>query len=59
MAEDRTSQGGPAYNRKDAPVPDADQHRHARSRDELMERSAHGERPGRGRRNGSDKAPRG
>lgn len=59
MAKDRTNQGGPTYDPKDAPVPDADQHRHAQSRDELKERSVHGERPGRGRRNGSDKAPHG
>ena len=56
MAKDRTNQGGPTYNPKDAPKPDV--HRHAQSRDELKERSVHGERPGIGRRNGSDKAPR-
>jgi hypothetical protein len=59
MAKDRSNQGGPTYNPKDAPVSDRDEHRHAQSRDELKERSVHGERPGRGRRNGSDKAPRG
>lgn len=59
MAKDRTNQDGPTFNPKDAPKPDPAVHRHARSRDELKERSVHGERPGRGRRNGSDKAPRG
>lgn len=59
MAKDRTNQGGPTFNPKDAPKPDPDKHRHAQSRDELKERSVSGERPGRGRRNGSDKAPRG
>jgi len=59
MAKDRSNQGGPTDNPKDAPVPDRDEHRHARSRDELKERSVSGDRPGRGRRNGSDKAPRG
>lgn len=59
MAKDRTNQGGPTYNPKDAPVPDRGLHRNAKSRDELKERSVSGERPGRGKRNGSDKAPRG
>jgi hypothetical protein len=59
MAKDHTNQGGPSHNPKDAPVPDPDKHRHAQSRDELKERSVSGERPGDGRRNGSDKAPRG
>ena len=59
MAKDSTNQGGPSFNPKDAPVPDRDTHRHAQSRDELKDRSVKGERPGRGRRNGSDKAPRG
>jgi hypothetical protein len=59
MAKDTTNQGGPTYNPKDAPKPDRETHRHAQSRDELKERSVHGDRPGRGRRNGSDKAPRG
>ena len=51
MAKDRTNQGGPTYNPKDASKPDPDTHRHAKSRDELKERSVHGERPGIGRRN--------
>ena len=59
MAKDQTNQGGPTYNPKDAPVPDQDEHRNVKSRDELKERSVSGERPGDGRRNGSDKAPRG
>jgi len=59
MAKDSTNQGGPSYNPKDAPPPDRPTHRHAQSRDELKERSVHGARPGRGKRNGSDKAPRG
>jgi hypothetical protein len=59
MAKDHTNTGGPSYNPKDAPKPDPDTHRKAQSRDELKERSVSGERPGRGRRNGSDKAPRG
>lgn len=59
MAKDHTNQGGPSHNPKDAPKPNPDTHRHAQSRDELKERSVHGARPGRGKRNGSDKAPRG
>ena len=58
MAKDRHNQGGPTRNPKDEPTADRD-HRNARSREELQERSVSGERPGRGRRNGSDKAPRG
>ena len=54
MAKDDTNTGGPSHNPKDAPVPDPDTHRKARSRDELQERSVEGERPGEGRRNGSD-----
>ena len=56
MAKDRKNQGGPTYNPKNAPVPDPAVHRHAKSRDELQERSVQGDRPGRGKRNGSDKA---
>ncbi|HVE72072.1 MAG TPA: hypothetical protein VNI54_11950 [Thermoanaerobaculia bacterium] len=56
MAKDHTNQGGPTYNPKDAPVPDPDEHRHVKSRDELKERAVSGDRPGEGRRNGSDKA---
>lgn len=58
MAKDRTNQGGPTHNPKDEPSEDRD-YRKAQSRDELKERSVHGDRPGKGRRNGSDKAPRG
>jgi len=58
MAKDRDNQGGPTRNPKDQPTENRST-RHASSRDELKERSVHGERPGRGRRNGSDKAPRG
>lgn len=58
MAKDRTNQGGPTNAPKDEPTGDRD-HRKAQSRDELKERSVQGDRPGRGRRNGSDKAPRG
>jgi len=57
MAKDQTNQGGPTRKPKDEPINES--HRKAQSRDELKERSVHGERPGRGRRNGSDKAPRG
>ena len=56
MAKDRTNQGGPTRNPKDEPI--SESHRNAKSRDELKERSVAGDRPGRGRRNGSDKAPR-
>ena len=45
--------GGPSYNPKDAPVPDPDKHRHAKSADELTERTTRTGVPG--RRNGSDK----
>ena len=58
MAKDRYNQGGPTQKPKDEATADRDQ-RKATSRDELKERSVHGERPGQGRRNGSDKAPRG
>ena len=58
MAKDRTNQGGPTHSPKQDPTPDRS-HRHAASRDELKERSVKGERPGLGRRNGSDKASRG
>ena len=56
MAKDSTNQGGPTFNPKDAPVPDPATHRKVQSRDELQERSVKGDRPGQGRRNGSDKA---
>jgi hypothetical protein len=58
MAKDRTNSGGPTQSPKDQPTDDRD-HRKAQSRDELQDRSVKGERPGQGRRNGSDKAPRG
>ena len=58
MAKDRDNQGGPSQTPKDQPTADRD-HRKAQSRDELQERSVKGDRPGEGRRNGSDKAPRG
>ena len=58
MAKDRTNSGGPTQSPKDAPTDDRD-YRKVQSRDELKERSVHGDRPGRGERNGSDKAPRG
>lgn len=57
MAKDHSNQGGPTRKPKDEPRNES--HRNASSRDELKERSVQGERPGRGRRNGSDKAPRG
>lgn len=58
MAKDRTNAGGPTQSPKDQPTGDRD-FRKAQSRDELKERSVKGERPGLGKRNGSDKAPRG
>ena len=58
MAKDSTNQGGPTQSPKDEPTDDRS-HRNAQSRDELKERSVKGDRPGQGRRNGSDKAPRG
>ncbi len=54
MAKDRTNMGGPTRSPKDEPTADRD-HRNAQSRDELQERSVKGDRPGRGKRNGSDK----
>jgi hypothetical protein len=58
MAKDQDNQGGPSHKPKDEPSSDRD-NRKAQSRDELQERSVKGDRPGEGRRNGSDKAPRG
>jgi len=58
MAKNDKNQGGPTHAPKDEPTADRS-HRNAASRDELKERSVHGERPGKGKRNGSDKAPRG
>jgi hypothetical protein len=57
MAKDQSNQGGPTRSPKDEPTGNRD-HRKAQSRDELKERSVKGDRPGLGRRNGSDKAPR-
>lgn len=54
MAKDRSNQNGPTQNPKDEPTADRS-HRHAASRDELKERSVQGDRPGRGKRNGSAK----
>ena len=58
MAKDRDTQGGPCQKPKDEPTADRD-NRKVQSRDELQDRSVKGDRPGQGRRNGSDKAPRG
>jgi hypothetical protein len=58
MAKDRTNAGGPTQAPKDQPTHDRD-FRKAQSRDEMQDRSVKGERPGLGKRNGSDKAPRG
>ena len=58
MAKDQTNTGGPSRKPKDEPTDDRD-NRKVQSRDELKERSVSGDRPGDGRRNGSDKAPRG
>ena len=46
--------GGPSHRPKDEPTADHS-HRNAQSREELQERSVHGDRPGIGRRNGSAK----
>jgi hypothetical protein len=54
MAKDDRNVGGPTHSPKDEATPDRNV-RHARSRDELKERSVHGERPGKGQRNGSSK----
>lgn len=56
MAKDRDNQGGPTQSPKDEPTADRD-NRKAQSREELQDRSVKGDRPGLGRRNGSDKAP--
>jgi hypothetical protein len=58
MAKDSSNQGGPTHSPKDEPTKDRD-YRKATSRDELKDRSVSGDKPGKGRRNGSDKAPRG
>jgi hypothetical protein len=58
MAKDQTNTGGPSRSPKDTPTEDRD-NRKVQSRDELKERSVSGDRPGDGRRNGSDKNPRG
>ena len=54
MAKDTKNMGGPTQNPKDEPTADRSA-RHAQSRDELKERSVHGDRPGREQRNGSSK----
>lgn len=54
MAKDSTNQGGPTHKPKDEPTEERD-YRKATSRDELQERSVHGDRPGAGRRNGTTK----
>jgi hypothetical protein len=54
MAKDRTNSGGPTRSAKDEPTADRD-NSNAGSREELQERSVHGERPGKGLRNGSAK----
>ncbi|HEX7151097.1 MAG TPA: hypothetical protein VF618_06380 [Thermoanaerobaculia bacterium] len=58
MAKDRNNTGGPSQSPKDTPTDDRD-NRKVQSRDEMSERAVSGDRPGDGRRNGSDKAPRG
>lgn len=57
MAKDETNQGGPSRSPKDEPKNES--HRNAASREELQERSVHGDRPGKGRRNGSEKQRKG
>jgi len=52
MAKNRLNQGGPTRKPREEPTADRD-HRHAKSRDELKERSVHGARPGKGERLGS------
>jgi hypothetical protein len=54
MAKDKDNQGGPTVSKREEPTSNRS-HRNAQSRDELQERSVKGERPGLGRRNGSDK----
>ena len=54
MANDRENIGGPSQGPKDKPTDDRD-NRKAQSREELQERTADGNPPGEGRRNGSDK----
>jgi hypothetical protein len=54
MAKDHSNMGGPTVSPKDEPTPDRS-HDNAQSREELQERSVKGDRPGEGRRNGSDK----
>lgn len=54
MAKDTQNMGGPTRERKDPPTADRSAH-NAESHDELKERSVHGAKPGRGKRNGSDK----
>jgi hypothetical protein len=54
MAKDKDNQHGPTVSRREEPTADRD-NRNAQSRDELKERSVKGERPGIGKRNGSEK----
>ena len=55
MAKDKTNMGGPTQSPREEPTADRSV-RHAQSRDELKERtSERGDKPGRGRRNGSSK----
>jgi len=54
MAKNSANQAGPTRSPKDQPTADRS-HQNASSREELQERSVHGDRPGKGRRNGSAK----
>lgn len=58
MAKDNQNQGGPTRSPKDEPTDDRSHH-NASSREELQERSTNDDRPGSGRRNGSDKQRKG
>jgi hypothetical protein len=58
MANHKQNQGGPSVSRRDEPTTDRD-HRNAKSRDELKERSVKGARPGIGQRNGSERQRKG
>jgi hypothetical protein len=58
MAKDRTNQGGPTQSPKDEPTADRD-HVQPQSRADVQERSMKGDRPGQGRRNGSEKQRKG
>ena len=54
MAKTGQKQGGPSQGPKDKPTADRS-HENASSRDELKDRSVKGDKPGQGKRNGSDK----